>query len=63
VAVLDALKAVRIRTVEVHLTEPKAREDFRRVSYVGMVAEKTFSGHGFESYGEAIAYLAGAEVC
>ena len=59
VAVMDALKAVRIRTVEVHLTEPKSREEFRRVSYVGMVAEKTFSGRGFESYGDAIAHLAG----
>jgi 3-dehydroquinate dehydratase-2 len=59
VAVMDALKAVRIRTVEVHLTEPKEREAFRRVSYVGMVAEKTFSGRGFESYGDAIGYLAG----
>lgn len=62
VAIMDALKAVRIRTVEVHLTEPKEREDFRRVSYVGMVAEKTFSGRGFESYGDAISFLAGSEV-
>ena len=61
VAVLDALKAVNVRTVEVHLTEPKNREDFRKVSYVGMVAEKTFSGRGFDSYGDAIAYLAGWE--
>lgn len=59
VAILDALKAVKIRTIEVHLTEPKNREDFRRVSYVGMVAEKTFSGRGFESYADAIAYLSG----
>ena len=59
VAVLDALKAVRMRTVEVHLTEPENREEFRRVSYVGMAAEKTFSGRGFESYSDAIAYLAG----
>lgn len=61
VAVLDALKAVRLKTIEVHLTEPKSREDFRRVSYVGMVAEKTFSGRGFDSYGDAIAYLAGGK--
>ncbi len=61
VAVLDALKATRMRTIEVHLTEPKVREDFRRVSYVGMVAEKTFSGLGFESYGAAIRYLTGRE--
>lgn len=57
VAILDALKATRIRTVEVHLTEPKVREDFRRVSYVGMAAEKTFSGKGFGSYADAIEYL------
>ena len=57
VAILDALKAVAIRTVEVHLTEPKEREPFRRVSYVGMVAEKTCSGKGFESYAEALRYL------
>lgn len=61
VAILDALKAVAIRTVEVHLTEPKAREPFRRVSYVGMFAEKTCSGRGFESYADAIRYLVETE--
>ena len=60
VAILDAIKAVRVRTAEVHLTEPKEREDFRRVSYVGMVAERTFSGRGFESYADAIRHFAGA---
>lgn len=59
VAILDAIKAVQVRTAEVHLTEPKQREDFRRVSYVGMVAERTFSGRGFESYADAIRYFAG----
>lgn len=59
VAVLDAIKAVKARVVEVHLTEPKEREDFRKVSYVGMAAEKTCSGRGFESYGDAIRYLCG----
>lgn len=63
VAILDALKAVRIRTVEVHLTEPREREDFRRVSYVGMVAEKTFSGLGFKSYSAAMEYLAKSGEC
>jgi 3-dehydroquinate dehydratase-2 len=58
-AVLDALKAVRIRTVEVHLTEPKEREEFRRFSYVGQVAERTFAGRGFDSYGDALEYLTG----
>lgn len=60
VAILDALKAVRLPVAEVHLTEPKAREDFRRVSYVGMVAERTFSGRGFESYADALRHFAGA---
>ena len=59
VAILDAIKAVQIRTAEVHLTEPKEREEFRRVSYVGMVADRTFSGHGFDSYADAIRYFAG----
>ena len=58
VAILDAIKAVRVRTAEVHLTEPKSREDFRRLSYVGMAAERTFSGRGFDSYSDAIHYFA-----
>ena len=58
VAILDAIKAVRVRTAEVHLTQPKEREDFRRVSFVGMAAERTFSGRGFESYADAIRYFA-----
>lgn len=57
VAILDALKAVSLPVVEVHLTEPKTREDFRRVSYVGMVAERTFSGLGFGSYSAALEFL------
>ena len=48
-----------MRTAEVHLTEPKEREEFRRVSYVGMAAERTFSGRGFESYADAIRHFAG----
>ena len=59
VAILDAIKAVQFRTAEVHLTEPKEREEFRRTSYVGMVAERTFSGRGFDSYADAIRYFAG----
>lgn len=61
VAVLDALKGTKMRTIEVHLTEPKVREDFRRVSYVGMVAERCFAGRGFDSYGAAMRYLVGKE--
>lgn len=58
VAILDALKAVKVRTAEVHLTEPKQREEFRRVSYVALAAERTFSGRGFESYADAIRHFA-----
>ena len=57
VAIHDAIKAVRIRTVEVHLSEPKDRDDFRKVSFIESVAEKTCSGHGFESYADAIRHL------
>ena len=61
VAIHDAIKAVQIRTVEVHLSEPKNRDDFRRVSFIEPVAEKTCSGRGFESYADAIRYLAAGE--
>ena len=58
VAILDALKAVGLPTVEVHLTDINSREDFRRLSYVSMYAEKTVCGKGFDGYSEAIVYLA-----
>ena len=58
-AIQDAIKAVMVRTVEVHLTEPKEREAFRRGSFVEPVAEKTCSGRGFESYADAIRHLTG----
>ena len=50
VAILDALKAVGIPAVEVHLTDVNAREEFRRISYAGMACVKTFAGYGFEGY-------------
>ena len=59
VAIHDAIKAVQVRTVEVHLSEPKNRDDFRKVSFIESVAEKTCSGRGFESYADAIRYLSG----
>lgn len=58
VAILDALKAVALPAVEVHLSDVNAREPFRQVSYAGMACEKTIAGHGFEGYAMAIAYLA-----
>ena len=57
VAILDALKAVGIRTVEVHISDVSAREDFRQISYVRLYAEKTISGLGFDGYLRAIDYL------
>ena len=57
VAILDALKAVSIPTVEVHISKIDEREDFRQISYVGLVAEKTIAGHGIEGYFEAVDYL------
>jgi len=58
IAILDALKAVGIPAVEVHLTDIKEREAFRQVSYVAEACEKTIAGKGFEGYAEAIRYLA-----
>lgn len=58
VAILDALKAVGIRTVEVHLTDIAEREDFRKFSFVSLYAEKMIKGLGFEGYKRALEYLA-----
>ena len=57
VAILDALKAVSIPAVEVHISDVDAREPFRQVSYAGMACEKTIKGHGFQGYREAMQYL------
>ncbi|MBO7249951.1 MAG: type II 3-dehydroquinate dehydratase [Clostridia bacterium] len=58
VAILDALKAVGIPTVEVHLSDINEREEFRRHSYVSLVAKKTICGLGFEGYKKALEYFA-----
>ena len=57
IAILDALKAVAIPTVEVHLSDVDSRESFRHISYPGMACLKTFKGLGFEGYREAILWL------
>lgn len=57
VAILDALKAVGLPTVEVHLTDISQREEFRRFSYVSQYACKTICGKGFEGYNEALIFL------
>lgn len=61
IAILDAVKAVGIRTVEVHISDVDAREDFRKVSYIRAACEKTISGHGTGGYLEAMDFLAGTE--
>ena len=57
VAILDALKAVNLPAVEVHLSDVSQREAFRRVSYAGMACCATFAGRGFEGYRMAAEYL------
>ena len=57
VAILDALKAVAIPAVEVHISDVSSREAFRQISYPGMYCEKTIKGQGLEGYRQAILYL------
>lgn len=57
VAILDALKAVSIPAVEVHISDVDSREDFRQISYPGMYCEKTIKGQGIDGYRQAILYL------
>lgn len=57
VAILDALKAVQIPTVEVHISAVEEREPFRQISYVSYIAKKTITGKGFDGYIEAFDYL------
>lgn len=57
IAILDALKAVAIPAVEVHLSDVSRREGFRQISYAGMACVKTYMGLGFDGYREAIFFL------
>ena len=57
IAILDALKAVGIPTVEVHLSDIHSREEFRHHSYVSLVAKKTVCGLGFEGYKQALEFF------
>lgn len=57
IALLDAVKAVGIPTVEVHISDVDAREAFRKVSYIRAACIATISGHGFDGYLEAITLL------
>ena len=58
IAILDALKAVAIPAVEVHISDVKAREDFRQISYAGKACIKTIMGQGLDGYRQAMAFLA-----
>ena len=57
VAILDALKAVALPTVEVHFTDISTREEFRRFSFVSLYAQKTICGKGFDGYKEGLQFL------
>lgn len=57
IALLDAIKAVGVATVEVHISDPDTREDFRRVSYIRSACVATIKGHGLEGYLEALRLL------
>ena len=57
IALLDALKAVGLPTVEVHISDPDTREDFRRISYVRSACLATVKGKGLEGYLEAVDIL------
>lgn len=57
IAILDALKAVGIPAVEVHISDLSDREPFRQISYTGMYCEKTIIGQGIDGYRQAIIYL------
>ena len=57
IAILDALKAVAIPAVEVHISDVSQREDFRQISYAGKACVKTYMGLGLEGYRQAILWL------
>ena len=57
IAILDAVKAVGIPTVEVHISDVSKREDFRQISYIRSACVKTIAGHGIKGYIEAMEHL------
>ena len=61
IALLDAVKAVSIPTVEVHISDVSKREEFRQISYIRLACVKTISGHGIEGYIEAMQFLLDGE--
>ena len=59
IAILDALKCVLIPAVEVHISNPDERENFRKTDYISLACEKVIKGHGIDGYIEALDYLRG----
>ena len=57
IALLDAVSAVKLPTVEVHISKVEEREDFRQISYIRRACKKTITGHGTNGYIEAIDFL------
>ena len=57
IAIMDALKAVSLPAVEVHISDVESREAFRQISYTSLACVKTIKGHGIDGYREAIIYL------
>ena len=57
IAILDALKAVAIPAVEVHISDVSQREDIRQISYAGMACVKTIMGQGLDGYRQAMVFL------
>ena len=61
IAILDALKAVAIPAVEVHISDVSKREDFRQISYAGRACVNTIMGQGLDGYRQAMAFLVGMQ--
>jgi 3-dehydroquinate dehydratase-2 len=59
IAIHDALQLLSVPVIEVHISNPKERENFRHVSYIELVADKVFAGHGINGYKMALDYLTG----
>ena len=62
IALLDAIRAITIPVIEVHLSDPKTREEYRHISYVGMAAAATVEGHGAKSYEIALKLVTDGKV-
>ena len=62
IALLDAIRAITIPVIEVHLSDPQTREEYRHISYVGMAAAATVEGHGAKSYEIALKLVTDGKV-